>query len=406
MNGPKQDGISFEGFEHDLHEALSHLYDPVYRPSAALRKILNIDVEQSTKNLRIAIIRAIEELSPEPDVPNNARVKRVYETLCYRYVQNLSQEEAAERLGITSRHLRRGMPEVLHTLALYVWEKRAWAGNQDIADGVAAARIGWRSQVKQELASLNDSTVSTVASVDEVFNSAVGLVTSLAARRGVQLVTSLQTGMVAAIHPVALRQVLISAVGQLIQLMSTGNIAINATKAGLYIRFDITGKPVQSVAPPDSSFILEILDAHDGSMAIEQNENQLRYAIDVRSADQTILVVEDNLDLAHLYHRYALGTPYNIIHVAQGQRTLEMVETYKPAAIVLDVMLPDIDGWLLLSHLHENPATGAIPVIVCSVVREEELARALGARLFVQKPVQRQQFLSALHTVLNPAEAL
>jgi CheY-like chemotaxis protein len=406
MSGQKADIISFEGFEHDLHEALSHLYDPIYRPTSALRKVLNTDAEQGSKNQRASIIRAIEELSPEASVPVNARVKRVYETLIYRYVQNLSQEETAERLGITSRHLRRGMPEVLHALALYLWEKHDRGENQGAVDDAASARSGWQSQVKEELASLNDSTASSVASVSEIANSALGLVTSLASRREVQLVASLQPGLVAAIHPVALRQVLITAIGQLIQIMSSGQITIRTAKEGVNIRFDITGEPAQTSVSLDKSFILEILDAHDGTIAIEHGDNQIHYIIDVRSAAQTILVVDDNFDLAHLYHQYALGTPYNIIHVAQGLRTLDMVETYKPAAIVLDVMLPDIDGWLLLSHLHEDPSTCAVPVIVCSVVREEELARALGARLYLQKPVQRNQFLTALNDVLNQVEAV
>ena len=66
-------------------------------------------------------------------------------------------------------------------------------------------------------------------------------------------------------------------------------------------------------------------------------------------------------------------------------------------------MLPDIDGWDLLTRLHENPDTRPLPVLICSVMREKELARALGARYFLSKPVQRQDFIVALDTVLKPA---
>lgn len=405
MSGLKADNIAFDEFEHDLHEALGHLYDPVYRPTGTLRAILNLDLDQTTRSMRAVVVRAIEELRPEASVPNTARVKRVYDTLYSRYVQNLSQEETSERLGITSRHLRRGMPEVLHALALYLWERRDQRENHTALDNNTVSHVGWRSQVKEELASLNDSTASSVASVSEIANSAVGLVSSLATRRGIQIVASVPPRLVAAIHPVAMRQVLITAIGQLIQIMISGQITLHAAKEGATIRFDIIGEPAYAMEAPDNSFIVEILDAQDGAISIEHSDRQIHYSITVRSADRTILVVDDNMDLAHLYYRYALGTPYNIIHVAQGQRTLDMVETYKPAAIVLDVMLPDIDGWLLLSHLHENPATRSLPVIVCSVVREEELARALGAFSYLQKPVQRQQFLTALQDALSQVEA-
>jgi len=66
--------------------------------------------------------------------------------------------------------------------------------------------------------------------------------------------------------------------------------------------------------------------------------------------------------------------------------------------------LPDIDGWELLTNLREHPATRSLPVIVCSVVREEELALALGAARYVPKPVRRQEFIQALDQVSPPAQ--
>ena len=64
-------------------------------------------------------------------------------------------------------------------------------------------------------------------------------------------------------------------------------------------------------------------------------------------------------------------------------------------------MLPGIDGWELLTHLHETPHTRAIPVIVCSVIRGEEMALALGATLYLQKPIRSRQFITALDQALS-----
>jgi CheY-like chemotaxis protein len=66
-------------------------------------------------------------------------------------------------------------------------------------------------------------------------------------------------------------------------------------------------------------------------------------------------------------------------------------------------MLPDIDGWKLLTQLREHPATQAVPIIVCSVVRREKLALALGATMYVSKPVGYQQFVQALDQSLSQA---
>jgi CheY-like chemotaxis protein len=64
-------------------------------------------------------------------------------------------------------------------------------------------------------------------------------------------------------------------------------------------------------------------------------------------------------------------------------------------------MLPDVDGWDLLMHLHEDPTTREIPVIVCSVVREGKLALSLGAALHLPKPVEPCQLIQALDQVLQ-----
>jgi CheY-like chemotaxis protein len=90
--------------------------------------------------------------------------------------------------------------------------------------------------------------------------------------------------------------------------------------------------------------------------------------------------------------------------VAEGQRVFEKIEEVPPDLIVLDVMLPDSNGWDLLTQLRQHPLTQHVPVIVCSVVRREKLALALGATMYVPKPVGYQQFVQALDKAINQAE--
>ena len=117
--------------------------------------------------------------------------------------------------------------------------------------------------------------------------------------------------------------------------------------------------------------------------------------------ERIVLVVEDNLDMVHFYRRCTAGTTYRIVHAPPEQDLIDAIETAAPAIVVLDVMLPAVDGWQLLTHLHERPTTRSIPVVVCSVVKEEELALALGAARFLSKPVQPRRFVEALDRVLH-----
>jgi len=116
----------------------------------------------------------------------------------------------------------------------------------------------------------------------------------------------------------------------------------------------------------------------------------------------TVLTIDDNPDMLHFYRRCLAGTPYRVVQASSGREGLSSIAASMPDIILLDVMLPDIDGWQLLMRLHEDPATRAIPVVVCTVVREEELAFALGASCFLTKPVHPQRLVEALDGVRHP----
>ena len=107
-------------------------------------------------------------------------------------------------------------------------------------------------------------------------------------------------------------------------------------------------------------------------------------------------MVDDNQDLVHFFRLYTANTPYHITHLLAGEQLFEQIPTIKPDIIVLDVLLPGRDGWELLSYLRSHAETRSIPVIVCSVVKREALALALGAALYLPKPVRRRQFIQAL----------
>ena len=116
---------SFEKFEQYLNDALNHLFDPTYKPPELLWTVTGSNPQQThrVKAVQAAIIQAIENLKPAADIPPTARIKRLYEVLAYRYLQGLTQDKAAEQLGITPRHLRREQQQATHVLAQQLWEQ-------------------------------------------------------------------------------------------------------------------------------------------------------------------------------------------------------------------------------------------------------------------------------------------
>ena len=109
-----------------------------------------------------------------------------------------------------------------------------------------------------------------------------------------------------------------------------------------------------------------------------------------------MLVVDDNADTLQLFARYAVGTRYAVTGTREPGRALQLAEEVRPDIVVLDVMMPELDGWEMLARLREHPSTAQTSVIICTVLPQQPLALALGANPFLQKPVTREAFLAAL----------
>jgi CheY-like chemotaxis protein len=118
----------------------------------------------------------------------------------------------------------------------------------------------------------------------------------------------------------------------------------------------------------------------------------------------TLLVIDDNQDALLLLQRFLTGTHYHPIVTRDPAQGLLLAQELAPCAILLDVMLPGMDGWEVLARLRRHPATQHIPVIICTILPEEALAFALGASAFLRKPLARDEMLETLQTALLSAE--
>jgi two-component system cell cycle response regulator DivK len=398
--------------EKSLHDLLVHLYDPTYRPDDACLALTGCQTQPSLNCMRAAVTQAIEALHPTPEVPANARQWRLYHLLRERFVQGLTQEVTAEFLGLTTRHLRREEQEAVLLLAQHLRDTVSAAPSSapvvPAAPSTPAAGDlpDWRAQVQQEVAALQKNAPLHVADVAAAMRSAAELSMTLAAQHNVQVIphdggiqaAGIRPPTLAAIHPSVLHQALVMAMGALLEHMAGGGtLTLGAGRAGGQIVVTLTGSPVPADAHPDIDPICAILTTQDCKIETQAAENGLALRLTLTPADQaTVLVVDDNLDMVYLYRRYSTGTRFVIEHLADSQALFSRIETDQPDIVVLDVMLPDSDGWQLLSQLHASTNTRRIPVIICSVIKSEQLALALGACLYLPKPVSRNEFLAAL----------
>jgi CheY-like chemotaxis protein len=111
------------------------------------------------------------------------------------------------------------------------------------------------------------------------------------------------------------------------------------------------------------------------------------------------LIVEDDMTCVYLWQRYMKKSGFRAISTQEGKGALDMARRERPALVVLDVMLPDIDGWEVLQALKTDPSTRDIPVLICSALHEEKRSLDKGADGYLQKPVLYEDFLAALSSI-------
>lgn len=121
----------------------------------------------------------------------------------------------------------------------------------------------------------------------------------------------------------------------------------------------------------------------------------------VTKGKKTILVIEDNRMSANLLTLYLTNAGYNVVVTADGVGAVEKAKQCNPFLITLDILLPGIDGWEVISKLKGDKDTAHIPVIIVSIFDNKELGYSLGAAEYLIKPVGRKQLVDAVNAVAN-----
>ena len=99
-----------------------------------------------------------------------------------------------------------------------------------------------------------------------------------------------------------------------------------------------------------------------------------------------------------LLERLLLPT-YQVIKARQSAEGVRLAQDLRPALIILDVMLPNIDGWHVLLNLKSDAITADIPILICSVLETPEMAKSMGADWYLKKPPTADELQAALRAL-------
>jgi signal transduction histidine kinase/CheY-like chemotaxis protein len=110
----------------------------------------------------------------------------------------------------------------------------------------------------------------------------------------------------------------------------------------------------------------------------------------------TVLVVDDNPVARDLLSRHLERDGYQVRKVPDAREAVNAARKYRPAVITLDVLMPYMDGWSVLSALKQDPDLASIPVVMVTITDDKNLGFSLGAVEYLRKPVRQGQLLSVI----------
>lgn len=398
-----------------LRTALTHLYDPGALRAGPLAALFGLegrgDRATALQRLLTDAIEACRPASGGGAAQTGAGAWRAYQVLRRRYIEQLPQSAVAADLGLSVRQLQREEKQARELLADQLWARydldAARARLAPARKPRPAARPTGRAG---ELAWLRDNTPAEITDVTALarrtLETAAPLLRSLGVRA--ELIPA-DIGPLA-VPAVLLSQAVLSMVTAAARALPGGLVRVTPAYTRGALSFTVEGFAGAVTAltfgdgqAEDLAIARELAGLAGGGLTVETPDSGPfgRFTLRVPVAEQTpILIIDDNADAHELYRRLLADSPFRPVSLADPAEAVATARQTQPGAVLLDVMMPGEDGWALLGRLREHPATRDIPVIICTVLPQADLALTLGAAEFLRKPVSRAALLAALEKLV------
>jgi len=137
---------------------------------------------------------------------------------------------------------------------------------------------------------------------------------------------------------------------------------------------------------------------------VADSKEQLK-PLDVALADGTagsVLVIDDDARVHDMLQRSLAKEGLRVFSAFSGDEGLKMARQLRPDAITLDVMMPGTDGWAVLAALKSDPDLHEIPVIMLTIVDDQNMGYSLGATEYLTKPIDRERLAAVLKRYTSP----
>jgi CheY-like chemotaxis protein len=383
-----------ETWVDQVKDALDHLYDLTHLQRHPITQVLSVggsSTNVAAQRLRAELVDAIEALNPGKGTAFRAPHSRIYNLLTLHYVDKLTIRDAANELGISPRQADRGLRQGEQSVAEVLWSRRSvlTAPQPDAAETSSL-------HAEMALLSVRLRPIDLTALIEHCEEA----VRPLAVQKRIRLqVETPAEHVTVSTDPLMAEQVLLTVLSRALGQteLADPRLSLEAANGQVSVSLRYCVDPgadqtlivdrVVSELAERLRWTLTERDRLDGAHDV---------SIQMAACGPMVLVIDDNEGLISLLQRYLTDQTCRVVSATSGEEGLRLAQELRPAAIVLDIMMPVMHGWDVLQRLRANRQTADIPVIICSVINNPDLAQALGASLFLPKPIRQEDILSAL----------
>lgn len=401
---------SKEVFAKWVRQALNRLYDSPYLQAHPLSDVLSARGGGATlhrsQSLRRLLLESIQAVRPGQGVPAQSPDWRAYRILELRYIEGLSPQQVMDTLGLGRSQFFRDQARVLAALVDALWERYGEARAPD--PGFSVNHATREEMVLSETERLCSQATWEAVDVSELLENLRPVLVALAEAAGIPLRLSFPRSLtIANADRVMLRQAVLNLLTFGLEIARGGQMEVTGYtwEGETGIRVLARGPALASsrIRPePGHELSLDICSqltaAMGGELSLSSGsagewEAHLAWPVAVPAV---LLVVDDNERFVDLFRRYLAGHNWQVVGAGDVAEARKIIAETCPTVITLDVMMPREDGWEFLLALKSDDRTREIPIVVCSVLEEPQVALTLGAETCLTKPVTQQALLRAI----------
>jgi len=389
---------------------LSRYHDSVRLQIHPLVDLLGLERRRrgsASASLRQLLRQAIGSLQPQGSIPYGEPAWLGYRLLWSRYIESRNVSATSDELGLSRASYYRYHRSALQAVAGILWEQyQGQSITRDAKSQPDASRGD--EQVLAEAVRLAQKWRPRAIEPSAIVHDAWQTVLPLAQKRGVSVQMEVRPSVPAVYgDPIILRQVLLNVLTEAIGLASGHGLGLAVSPQEGKVLCHLSGLDADKVSENDleeatgfraARAMLKVCGGRMWFTADESGNWAVCFTMP-QASTKMILIVDDDVDTAFLYRRY-LEPEYTVQIVRSSDETQTISVDTKPDLVLLDVFMPLEDGWKVLDSLKTDPRTADIPVVICSVLDQPELAMALGAVEVLHKPIDEETLLKTIRKVL------